>query len=78
MKQKSEGEEERSSIAGNVTSLLGFSRVSMGIRAILGNGQSVVAFSKDGPYRIILDPAFSMSAKIISGWVNVIGHIWGM
>ena len=81
MKQTSEPE-ERSSVVGNEETLLTLeeelSIVSMGFKAIFGNEHPVVTCSKEGSYRIILAPAFSMSAKIISGWVNIRGSSWGM
>lgn len=55
----------RSSILGNVESLWTVEEVSvldsMAFKIILGNGQSAVRCSKEGLYKIILDPAFSMS-----------------
>lgn len=80
IKQTSEPE-GRSLILGNAEPPLTvelLSMDSMGLTAILGNGQSDVRCSKVGSYRTILDPAFSMSPKIIPGWVNMYeDSIWG-
>lgn len=69
------------SMAGSSELLLILGHVlidSIGTKSILGNGQPNVKCSREGSYRIIFDPAFSMSPKMISGCVNMSEHIWGM
>lgn len=71
----------RSSTAGNEELTLTSDKLSMAsmeMSSALGNGQVAVRCSKEGSYKIILESAFSINPKMISGCVNMSEHMWGM